>query len=99
MRTQHWRLLRGVGGGLFEVLAEGETATNRPFMQANVECPLSVFRPDNFAIHHDIHVVFPFMVSASLTHVHSAHGRLLENFGLFVHALIHYRYTQSAPKM
>ena len=85
--------------GLFEVLAEGETATNGPVMQANVESPLFVFRSDNFTVHHDIHVVFPFVVSASLTHVHPAHGRFLENLGLFCHALIHYEYTQSAAKM
>ena len=65
-------------------------------MQANVVHPSFVFPSDNFAVYDDIHVVFPFMMSASLTQIHSTHGRFLENVGLLFHARIHYEYTELA---
>lgn len=67
-------------------------------MLANVVRPFFASRSHNLAINNDIDVVFPFRMGTALTHFHSTHGRLLEDFGLLVHALIHYQYTYSAQR-
>lgn len=56
-------------------------------MQADIFLPLFGLGPHNFAVHNDVHVVFPLSMPASPAQIRSAHERLAENFGRFCHVL------------
>ena len=74
-------------GVWLEFSAESLAAADGSIVQADAALPLFGLGPHNLAVHDDVHVVFPLVVSATLAHVHSTHGRLARKFGRFIHVV------------